>query len=145
MSKKQINEKQLLTEAKAWFEQKYEKPPKDCGVKFIKIWHKPTALRKTTAVVFAPTEEIGKAFIWEQNVIFRTMGYFWISAVITSIFAFLFMYSLAQQDEKTAIAIAFLFTVLCGCAILFFLFLARKCKKLEKIHQWNVEVYYPQQ
>ncbi|MCM1322637.1 MAG: hypothetical protein NC218_00440 [Acetobacter sp.] len=145
MSKKQINEKQLLTEARAWFEQKYKKSPRNCGIKFIQIWHKPTPFRKTTAVVFAPTEEIGKAFIWEQNAIFRSMSNFWIVVVCYFIFAFIFIHTLSQQDEKTAMAITIFFTALCGCAAAFFLFLGKKCKKLEKIHQWNVEVYYPQQ
>lgn len=143
MSKQQINEKQLLADAKAWFENKYEASPQKCRTNFIKVWHKPTPLRKTTAVVFAPTEEIGKAFIWEQNFIFRTLGNFWIVGVSSIIFMFASLHALSQGDEEIAIAIVTVFTILCLCALLFFRYMAKKCKKLEKIHQWNVEIYYP--
>ncbi len=143
MNKKQVDEKQLLADATSWFEKKYAKTPKECNVKFIKVWHKPTPLRKTIAVVFAPTKEIGKAFIWEQNVLFRTMGNFWLIAVALTVSVFASFYFFLKQDNVGALLIAGIFISLCFCALLFFLYMGKKCKKLEKIHKWNVEIYYP--
>ncbi len=139
MKKEKLNEKQLLADAKLWFEQEHGKPPKECGIKFIKIWHKPTPFEKTIAVVFAQTEEAGKAFIWEQNVIFRSMTHFWIVAVYVVI-TFFAVFSQKKPDEAKNVAIIFLIPIF--LAFLLSLYLQRKCKRLEKIHQWNVDVYY---
>ena len=52
--KQKTDEKQLLADAKLWFEQRYGKSPKECGIKFIKIWHKPTPLFKKQLLSFLP-------------------------------------------------------------------------------------------
>ncbi len=140
MRKEKPNEKQLVTDAKRWFEQKYGKTPKECGIKFIKVWHKPTPYKKTTAVVFAQTEEIGKAFIWEQNAIWRSIKNFWILPIyaIVSLFA---VFSQERNDEiinTGIICLVPIFFALCLC-----FYAAHKCKKKEKIHKWDVEIYYP--
>lgn len=140
MNKEKPNEKQLLADAKLWFEQQHGQPPKECGIKFIKIWHKPTPFIKRTAIVFAQTEEAGKAFIWEQNAIFRSMTYFWILPIFM-ITAFFTVFS--QETQEEMMQVMGIFISLIFGALLFSLYLARKCKKLEKIHQWNVDVYYP--
>lgn len=132
-------EKQLLADAKLWFEQKYGKTPNECGIKFIKIWHKPTLFKSTLTVVFAQTEKQGNAFIWEQNVIWRSIKNIWFAPVI---FIAAFFAAFTQETKEAAISILTLFCILAFCAVVFFLYLARKCKKLEKIHQWNVDVYY---
>lgn len=144
MRKKQIDETQLLADATRWFNQKYGESPQNLGAEFIKIWHKPTPFIKTPTVVFAPTEEIGRAFIWEQNVIFRTMGNFWFFGAALFACVVLLTYFLPKQDIVSMVTT--ITSVLLGlslCFVLLFLYLARKCKKCEKIHQWNVEVYYP--
>lgn len=138
--KKKINEKQLLTDAKIWFEQKYGKSPKECGIRFIKVWHKPTLFRTTTAVVFAQTEEAGKALIWEQNAIWRTIKYSW----ILPIYVLATFFTVFSQETKEEIIKAEIFWLMpLFFALCFCLYLAHKCKKLEKIHKWNVETYYP--
>lgn len=138
-----MNEKELLSNAALWYKQEYGHTPKKYGIKFIDIWHKPTFFRKLKTVVFAPTEEIGKAFILEQNLILRSMKCFCISPIVFLAFGFTALHELNQENKETAIAIAIIFTVLCLCALLYFLLLARKCKKLEKIHRWNVDIYCP--
>jgi len=143
MSKQQTNDNQLLADAKNWFQKKYEKTPQERNVRFIKVWHKPTPLRKTLAVVFAPTEEIGKAFIWEQNVLFRIAKSFLFVGIVFTVFSCAFIYALAQNNKEFMTTITVIAIALCCCALLFLYFLARKCKKAEKIHKWNVEVYYP--
>lgn len=137
--KEQINEEQLLADAKLWFEQKHGKSPEECDVKFIKVWHTPTPLVKTTAVVFAKTEKAGKAFIWEQNVIRRTLRYSW----ILPIYGIATFFTICSQETKEDIIGAGIF---CLTPIFFtlclYLHFAWKCKKLKKIHQGNVDVYY---
>ncbi len=143
MKKKQIDEKQLLADAERWFREKHGEFADDCGVEFIQIWYKPTAFTKTTAVVFAPTEEIGKAFIREQNIIFRAMGNFWLVGVAFLVFVCVLIHTLSMQNTSAALTVLGVFLGLCSCAFLVFFYLGRKCKKLEKIHQWDVDVYYP--
>ena len=139
MKKESKNEKQLLADATLRFEQKHGKTPKECGIKSIRIWHKPTPLLKTTTVVFAKTEKESNAFIWEQNVIWRSINFIWIAPV----FCFVTLFAALSQDtsEATYTILGFALGVY-FCALLFFLYLAKKCKKLEKIHNWNVEIYY---
>jgi len=144
MRKKRINEEQLLADAKNWFEKKYLKTPKECSVEFIKVWYKPTPLGKITACVFAPTKEIGEAFIWEQNAILRAMKSFGLVVLGLFIVGFIFLYDCAQNDMENAMTMGGIGVFICFCACLSFYYLARKCKRLEKIHKWNVEIYYPQ-
>lgn len=142
MNKKQIDEKQLLTDAMRWFEKKHGVLPDDCNMEFFKIWRKPTIVPfvKKHAIVFAPTEEVGKAFIWEQNAILRTMKNF-IFIIIFCIASIFTLFSQIDHPEKV-ITIAGIDIGLLTCAILFFEYLSMRCKKCEKIHQWNVEVYH---
>lgn len=137
MKKNQLNEKQLLANATLWFTQKYHATPKDCGVDFIKIWHKPLC---GPTVVFALTKEKGEAFIWEQNAIFRSLKCLWLTP-ISFIIALFIIFSLDTTEAR--IGITAIFCTLLFCVALFFLYLAKKCKKLEKIHNWNVEIYFP--
>ncbi len=139
--KQKTDEKQLLADAKLWFEQRYGKSPKECGIKFIKIWHKPTPLfKKTTAVVFAQTEEAGNALIREQNALWRIPNYIGILPV----YAFAFFFTLFSQESRENIMnTGILFTIPVFFAFLFVLYLEIKCKKLEKIHQWKPILYFP--
>lgn len=137
--KKQIDEKQLLADAKLWFTKKHGASPKECNIKFIKIWHKPTLFRTTTAVVFAQTEEAGKAFIWEQNAIWRSGKYFWLVPVLFTVALFA---TFSQKTPEAMINIAIHFISISFLMFLCCLYFAKKCKKLEKIHQWNVDIYY---
>lgn len=139
MKKEKLDEKQLLADAKQWFEQTHGKTPKECGIKFIKVWYKPIPFKKMPTVVFAPTEEIGKAFIWEQNAILRAIRYFWIAPVSFLFFMFLIF---SRETKEEAIGVAIIFTVIVLFALIFFLYLGRKAQKLEKIHQWDVELYH---
>lgn len=134
------DKKQLLADAGHWFETKHGKSPEEFGMKFVTIWHKPTLFKRTTAVVFAPDEETGKAFLWEQNVILRTMGNFWIVPVFVILTMFL---AVAQETIKAAGVVLGCGSLICLLAGQSMLCLGRKCKKLEKIHKWNVEIYYP--
>ncbi len=140
MNKKE-QEQKLLADASQWFKEKHGKSSEEFGMKFVTIWHKPALFQKVTAVVFAPNEEAGKAFLWEQNVILRTMENFWLVPVFFILTMFI---AVAQETHKAA------FLVLgCGMLICFLMgqsmfCLSRKCKKCEKIHEWNVEVYYPE-
>ena len=138
--KQKTEEKQLLADAILWFKQKYGKSPKECDLKFIQVWYKPTLFRKTTTVVFAQTEEAGKAFIWEQNTLWRSLKYFWIAPIL---FVNAFFIAFSQTTIEATNAVIDIVLALCVVCIAFFLYLAKKCKKLDKIHKWNVETYYP--
>ena len=137
MKKNQLNEKQFLAEATLWFTHKYHASPKESGIRFIKIWHKPFC---GPTVVFALTKEKGEAFIWEKNAIFRSLKCLWL-APISFIIALFIIFSLDTTEAR--ISITAIFCMLLFCAGLFFLYLAKKCKKLEKIHNWDVEIYFP--
>lgn len=140
MKKKQIDEKELLANAVHWFEKTNDTSPEARNLTFAKVWYKPTIFGKTPCVVFAPTEEIGNAYIWEQNVILRSMKNF-IFIVIFFISAIFTLFSQIGHPERLSIIGGILIGLL-TCGLLFFLYLGRKCKKCEKIHQWKVEVYY---
>lgn len=135
-----LDEKQLLTDAEHWFETKHGKSPEEFGMKFVTIWRKPALFKKITAVVFAPNEETGKAFLWEQNVILRTMGNFWIVPVFVILTMFL---AVTQETLKAAGVVLGCGSLICLLAGLSMFCLGKKCKKFEEIHKWNVEIYYP--
>lgn len=140
MKKKQIDEKEFLANATHWFEKTHETSPEERNLKFTKVWHKPTMFGKTPCVVFAPTEEISKAYIWEQNVILRAMKNF-VFLVIFCIATIFTLFSQIHHPERLSTIGGIIIGVLV-CGLLFFLYLGRKCKKCEKIHQWNVEIYH---
>ena len=134
------DKKQLLTDARHWFETKHGKSPEEFGMKFVTIWRKPALFQKTAAVVFAPDEETGKAFLWEQNVILRTMGNFWLVPVFVILSIFL---AVAQETLRAASLVIGCASLICLLMRQSMLYLQGKCKKLEEIHKWNVEIYYP--
>lgn len=131
-----MNEKQLLADAELWFTKKHGHSPKELGVEFIKIWHKPVPFKKLTTVVFAQSREQGDAFIKEQNLILRWIKNFW----LVGFFPIGFIVSLFAR--KPELYLAFTLPVL-FCLTFYCYYQSRKCKHWEKIHQWNVDVYYP--
>lgn len=139
MKKNKKNEKELLANAALWFKQKYGKTPKECGIQFIKVWHKPIPLQKSTAVVFAKTEKKGNAFIWEQNAILRSIKYLWVFPIF---FIVTFFAAFSQDTNEAMYTISGFALAVYLCALLFFIYLGAKAKKLEQIHQWDVDVYY---
>lgn len=132
MKKERINEARLLAEAKGWLEARHGVSPQEHGINFVKVWYKPTPFRKTICVVFAPSEEVGTAFIKEQNAILLMIRNLW----VITLFPLAFIFGI-----RWGIVIGF-FAVILG--LLFFcVYMYYKCRKWEKIHQWKIDVYYP--
>lgn len=138
MKKKQIDEKQLLTDAMHWFEKKHGVLPDDCNMEFFEIWREPTIVPfvKKYAVVFAPTTEIGEAFIWEQNAIYRAVHIMYLAPFL-AIGLFITIFRNGGLQTTGGILMGILF-----CLALFCHYQARKCKKCEQIHQWEVDIYH---
>ncbi len=137
---KKTDENYLLANAQAWFEKKHGKSSTELGCRFVKIWHKPTffPFRRVNTVVFAPTEKIGMAFIKEQNTIWNSVDHFWIFALVGTICMFMFIFVVTRRIE-----VIVFFTIFGLCEIILQMFRYKQCRKLEKIHNGNVDIYYP--
>lgn len=132
------DEKQLLADARYWFEEKYEKSPEEFGMQFMTIWNKPILpMKKIATVVFAPSEKAGRAFIREQNVILWALNYFFVIVMVLLLTFFIALY--ASKDFSLSASVLAIVSLCLGLLILW---LAKKCKKLEEIHKWNIEIYY---
>lgn len=138
----------LLVEACQWFKEKYGKFPEECNVKFTRVWYKPfewhSLFSRKPVVVFAPTKEIGESFIKEQNIILRIMECFVLAPVIMIASIFAFAYSIQHGNTACTIAVVAIVSLLWIGAFFLVSYLGIVCKKFEKIHEWNVDVYYPE-
>ena len=132
------DEKQLLANARYWFEEKYEKSPEEFGMNFVTIWHKPILPMKNIAtVVFAPSEKAGRAFIREQNVIHWALNYSFVIVIALLLTFFITLY--VSRDFSLSASVLAIVSL---CLGLLMLWLAKRCKKLEEIHKWNIEIYH---
>lgn len=141
MSKTKIDEKTLLANANRWFEHKHNATPADCDIKFIKIWNQPRGFTKSPTVVFAPTEEIGTAFIKERTLFLHTLIGSLCTLALCIIALCSFIWSIAHGNIERMINIAYVTTFISIVSVPVICYITRKCKKLEKIHKWQVETY----
>ncbi len=128
-------QEELLKEATDWFEQKYGKPPEECGINFSKVWNKRILFLKIPTVVFAPSDVEGNACIMVQRGILRLFNGM---CVIVPVCMALFCTGIVYNFLLGALI---LITGICAVFLIISFRCYKRFKRLEKLYENKIELY----